>query len=177
MPLPPRRNSARFVSSRPEKRPGPGSYDPRLLPRSRTVSIGKWRGLGTGWQLAPDISLPGPGTYELQPTFISSKPVPQVQAHTASSPSMKAAELEKTKKLHHSLFVENPVMKTTAEFQTRVVEIFEATALGQLRAKAAKLPTFADVKFNAEKEVLQMRQLKSSFFCVPIFSPIIAADL
>jgi hypothetical protein len=48
-------------------------------------------------------------------------------------------------------------MKTTAEFQTRVADFFVETQTAQARALRARSPSFKEVKFKAEKEVLGMR--------------------
>jgi hypothetical protein len=155
MPLEPRVNSARFPRDSRDKRPGPGAYSPAALPPSRAVTIGRWRGLGTGWQYAPDLSLPGPGAYNVKPSFVSTKPVPLVDF---SCESQSAPSPRPSPKLHASLFVRHPQMPTTAEFQGRVAAFYEAAAADRRRAQDARFPTFSEVKFRAEKEVLVLRE-------------------
>ena len=161
MPLEPRNNSARFGPSHIELSPGPGTYNPKILPKSTSVIIGRWRGLGRGWQYAPDLSLPGPGAYSLSPTFISTKPVPEVPKnfhHARGGAVVDSLDVKEHRKLHASLFVENPLMSTTAEFQERVAAFYDATEDDRARAKVARYPSFSEVKLKAEKEVLQLRE-------------------
>jgi hypothetical protein len=54
--------------------------------------------------------------------------------------------------------VENPQMSTTAEFQHRVAAFYESAQAEISRAKKARFPTFSEVRFRAEKEVLEIRE-------------------
>ena len=49
-------------------------------------------------------------------------------------------------------------MTSTAEFQQRVAAFYEAAQADRARAQDARFPTFSEVKFRAEKEVLLLRE-------------------
>ena len=157
-PIEGRKNTPRFAETRTAKSPGPGAYSPNLSSSSHAYTLGNWRGLGTGWQFAPDLSLPGPGTYNMQPSFVSTKPSPAVSQKAPASVTPVEPESSSPRKLHSSLFTQNPQLQTTGDFQRRVAAFYEAAQLERARAKRAALPTFAEVKLRAEKEVLQLRQ-------------------